>query len=137
MSAVGKKISSKQWNIPMLNARKHMQDKDTRGDSSFGYGIIKLQNIYERLHLDRIEESLGYMAYKTEAGSQHKAQYDKQVHEMQITTLYKWESLWEMVNISLKKEYEVLTQRHGRTTRESRTKGGLSTWVPNGKMSSN
>ena len=31
---MGKKTSSKQWNIPMINARKGMQDKDTRGDVS-------------------------------------------------------------------------------------------------------
>ena len=34
MSVVGKQTSSKQWNIPILNARKHMQDKDTRGNVS-------------------------------------------------------------------------------------------------------
>ena len=28
---MGKKTSSKQWDIPMLNARKHVHDKDTRG----------------------------------------------------------------------------------------------------------
>ena len=74
MSVTGKKTSCKQWNIPMLNARNHVQDKDTRGYVSFGYGVIKLQNIYGRLFLDRIEASLGYMAHKSEERSRHKAQ---------------------------------------------------------------
>ena len=54
------------------------------GDVSSKYGIIKLQNIYERLYLVRIETSSGYMAYKTEAGSWHKAQHVKRTHEMQL-----------------------------------------------------
>ena len=68
----------------MLNARKHRQDKDTRGDVSSGYGIIKLQKIYGRLFLARVETILGYMAHKTELGSRHKAQYGKWMHEMQL-----------------------------------------------------
>ena len=66
---MGKQTSSKKWNIPMLNERKHMQDKDTRGDVSFRYGIIKMKNIYERLFLANIETSSDYMAYKNEAWS--------------------------------------------------------------------
>ena len=77
----------------MLNARKHVQDKDTRGDVSSGHGIIKLQKIAKRLCLARIETNLGYMAYKIEAGSRHKAQYDKQTHAMQLQLDKKWESL--------------------------------------------
>ena len=73
----GKQTSYKQWNIPMLNAMKHMHDKDTRGDVSFRYGIIKLQKIYDRLCLARIETISVYMAYKIEAGSRCKAQYRK------------------------------------------------------------
>ena len=34
MSVARKKASSKQWNIPMLNAWKHMQDKDTQENVS-------------------------------------------------------------------------------------------------------
>ena len=71
---MGKQTSSKQWNIPMLNAGKHVQDKDTRGDVSSGYGMIKLQNIYGNLSLARIETRSGYMAYKIEAWSRHKSQ---------------------------------------------------------------
>ena len=67
----------------MLNARKHVQDKDTRGDVSSRYGIIKLQNIYGNICLVRIEISSSYMDYKTEVGSWCKAQYGKQTHEMQ------------------------------------------------------
>ena len=66
----------------MLNARKLVQDKDARGNVSSGYEIIKLQNIYVRLFLDRIETSSGYMAYTTKSGSHHKAQYEKRTHEM-------------------------------------------------------
>ena len=55
-----------------------MQDKDTHGDVSSGYGIIKLQKIYERLCLARIETSSGYMDYKTEADSRGKAQYNNE-----------------------------------------------------------
>ena len=69
----------------MLNARKYIQDKYTRGNVSFVYGIIKLQKIYQMIWLDIIETSLGYMAYKTEAGSQHKSQYDKRMHTHVIT----------------------------------------------------
>ena len=68
----------------MLNARTHMQDKETRGDVSSGYGMIKMQNIYERLYLVRIEVRSSYMAHKTEAESWNKAQYDKWTHEMQL-----------------------------------------------------
>ena len=66
---MGQKTSSKQWNIPMLNARKHAQDKDTQGDVSFECGVIKLQKIYERIYLARIEIISCYMAYKIEARS--------------------------------------------------------------------
>ena len=69
-----KKTSSRQWNIPMLNERKHVQDEDTRGKVSSQYGMIKMQRIYKRLYLDMIEESSGYMDYNSEAGSRHKAQ---------------------------------------------------------------
>ena len=72
-----KKTISKEWNIPMLNARKHVQDKDTRGNVSSRYGMIKLQKIYGKLCLARIDTSSGYMAYKIEAGSRRKSQYDK------------------------------------------------------------
>ena len=68
----------------MLNARKHMKDKDTRGDVSSGHGIIKLQKIYERICLARIEASLGYVAYKSEARSRHKAQCNKRMCEMHL-----------------------------------------------------
>ena len=68
----------------MLNARKHVQDEDTRVDVSCRYGIIKLQNIYGKLCLARIETCSGYMDYKTEAWSQRKAQYKKKMHEMQL-----------------------------------------------------
>ena len=105
----------------MLTARKHMQDRDTWGDVSFGYGIIKLQKIYERLFLDRIEISSGYMAYKIEANSRRKAQYGKRTHAMQLQLDTKWESLWNIANIKFKKEYEVLSQRHGETTRDFQT----------------
>ena len=79
---MGKQTSSKQWNIPMLNARKHMQKRDTLGNVSSGYGIIKLQKIYERLYLARIDKISSYMDYKTEVGSQLKAQYDKRTRAM-------------------------------------------------------
>ena len=70
----------------MPNARKNVQDKDTRRDGSSGYGIIKLQRLYERIFLARIETILGYMDYKTKARSRHKAQYDKKTHANAITT---------------------------------------------------
>ena len=65
MSVTSKQTSSKQWNISMLNAKKHMQDKDTRGDVSSKKDIIKLQKIYEKIGLSRIEESSGYRAYES------------------------------------------------------------------------
>ena len=51
-----------------------MQDKDTREEVSSRYGIIKLQKIYGKPCLARIETSLDYMAYKIEVGSRRKAQ---------------------------------------------------------------
>ena len=68
----------------MLNARKHVKDNDLEGDVSSGYGVIKLQKIYERLV--GFEASSGYVAHKIAAGSWHKAQCDKQMHENAITT---------------------------------------------------
>ena len=70
----------------MVNARKSMEDKGTQGDVSSEYGVVKLKNIYGRLCLARIAECLGYMAYKSEAGSWNKAQYDKKTYENAITT---------------------------------------------------
>ena len=61
----------------MLNARKHMHDKDTQGDVSSGYGMIKKKNIYVRLCLVRIETFSRYKAHKIVVESRHKAQYDK------------------------------------------------------------
>jgi hypothetical protein len=46
MSVTNKKTSSMQWNIPMLDAREHMQDMDTRGDvSSRGKGCQVAKDI--------------------------------------------------------------------------------------------
>ena len=44
------------------------------GRSPPGKGVIKLQRICKRLCLDRHETISGYMAYKSKAGSRHKAQ---------------------------------------------------------------
>ena len=74
MNVAGNQTSSKQWNIPMLNARKNVQDKDTWGDVSSEYGVIKLQNIYGRLCLDKIETRSSYVSYNSKARIQHKAQ---------------------------------------------------------------
>ena len=84
MSVAGKQTSSKKWNKPMLNGRKHMQDKDNRGDFTFRYGVIKMKMIYERLYLARIETRSGYMAHKNEEGNWHKDQYGKRTHEMKL-----------------------------------------------------
>ena len=45
-----------------------------RGRSPPSKGVIKLQRICKRICLDRHEISYGYMAYKSESGSRHKAQ---------------------------------------------------------------
>ena len=58
----------------MLNASKHIHDKDTQGDVSSRYGIVKLQKINDRLFLDRIETRSGFMPYKSESGSRRKSQ---------------------------------------------------------------
>ena len=68
----------------MLNAKKHVQDKDTCGDESSGYGVIKMQKIYEMHYLDSIDASSSYMAHKLEVGSHHKAQYGKRIDEIQL-----------------------------------------------------
>ena len=61
----------------MHNARKRVQDKDTQGDVSSEYGVIKLKKIYERLCLARIEKISCYKAYKNEVGSRDKSKYGK------------------------------------------------------------
>ena len=59
---MGKQTSSKQWNIPMLNARKHVQDNDTRGSPLLVKNGESSCKIYIRwLCLARHETSLGYM----------------------------------------------------------------------------
>ena len=45
-----------------------------KGMYPLGKGIIKLQKIYGRLYLDRIETSLGYMDYNSKVGIRCKAQ---------------------------------------------------------------
>jgi hypothetical protein len=48
-----------QWNIPMLDAREHMQDMDTRGMFPLGVRGVKLQRIYERHCLVNVEKCWG------------------------------------------------------------------------------
>jgi hypothetical protein len=52
MSVVGKKTSSSAWNILMLSARRHVQDKDTRENSSMGQGVRSQgKKVLQGLHL--------------------------------------------------------------------------------------
>jgi hypothetical protein len=49
-SVTNKPTSSMQWNIPMLDAREHMRDMDTRGDvSSWGKGCQAAKDIWKEL----------------------------------------------------------------------------------------
>ena len=56
-------IQGNMYKITTLEAR-----------SPLGKGVIKLQRICKRLYFARHGTSLGYMAYNSKAGSQHKAQ---------------------------------------------------------------
>ena len=71
MSVAGKKSSSKLWNIPMFNARKNMQDKDTQGNVSSQIHGDQVAKINTRIFLVGIETSSRKMAYKSKVESQH------------------------------------------------------------------
>ena len=73
---MGKQTSPKQWNIPMLNARKHVQYNDIRGKNplSVKNGESSCKRYIKRLCLARHETSSGYVADNQIQGKWHKAQ---------------------------------------------------------------
>ena len=71
-----KQTSSKQWNIPMLNARKHVQDNNTPGKvpSRLKNGESSCKRYIKRLCLARHETRSVYVDDNQSQGSWHKAQ---------------------------------------------------------------
>ena len=67
---MGKQTSSKQWNILMLNARIHVQDRNTRGKVPSGKNRDSSCKGYIKwLCMARHETSLGYMDERQCKGS--------------------------------------------------------------------